>query len=81
MRRNMDTVRSLLLKIEALGVDEHFYTDDQEECCHLQIMKEGSLIEGWVADDGVDGLTAEITRMTWKGHDFLESIRNDCIKN
>lgn len=79
MKRNMNKVRELLIKIEETGVDDTYYTDDQEECYHLRIMKDGGLVEGWVADDGVDGMTAEITRMTWKGHEFLDAIRDDGV--
>ena len=79
MKRDMDMVRSLLLKIEAEESGETYYTDDQDECYHLQIMIDGGLINGWVRDDGVDGFSAEIDRMTWKGHEFLEAIRNEGV--
>ena len=42
-------------------------------------MKDGGLVDGWVEDDGVDGLTAEIKSMTWKGHDFLEAVRSEGV--
>lgn len=79
MKRDMGMVRSLLLKIESQSVDDIFRTENQDECYHLRIMREGGLVDGWVEDDGVDGLTAEITSITWKGHELLDAIRNEGI--
>jgi len=79
MKRDMDIVRNLLLKIEALDADDIYYTEDQDECYNLRIMKDSGLVDGWVEDDGVEGLTAEITSMTWKGHELLDAIRNEGV--
>ena len=79
MKRNMNKVRELLIKIEETGVDDTYYTDDQEECYHLRIMKDGGLVEGWVVDNGIDGYSSEISGLTWKGHEFLDAIRDDGV--
>ena len=79
MKRDMDIVRLLLLRIESLSLGDTYYTDNQEECYHLKIMLDGKLVDGWVESDGVDGFTADISGLTWKGHEFLDTVRNDSV--
>src|SRR5699024_9962415 len=49
----------------------------QEIDYHLRIMKEGELITGElpVGDDEI--ITHDGVRLHWKGHDFLETFKND----
>ena len=89
----MDYVRTLILRIEAAEGDQYFETtpDDMaamlghepsgvspEEAAkleyHLQLIEESGMAEftqtgeGWIAE-----------RLTWKGHDFADSVRDDEI--
>jgi DNA-binding transcriptional ArsR family regulator len=91
MKRNMDTIRTLLLRLEALpmspsdiviigGSDEELQIDGQEPDAvdyHLYLLRENGLIDS----PGSQPLNGRITfrRLTWAGHDFLDSVRDDEI--
>jgi Hypothetical protein (DUF2513) len=82
MKRNMDLVRDLLLKIEELDlgdgnwVDVGDMSDDGNELYqHLILMGDEGLIEGSDRQFvGKDGFLP--TSLTWAGHDFLDSVRD-----
>jgi Hypothetical protein (DUF2513) len=82
MKRNMDLVRDLLLKIEELDlgdgnwVDVSDMSDDGNELYqHLILMRDEGLIEGSDRQfAGKDGFLP--TSLTWAGHDFLDSVRD-----
>jgi len=87
MKRNMDLIRELLLKLEGMpiapGAVMHLrsYDDemkmsgyeDAEVEYHLNLIVEAGLIDtgGLRAMEGI-GFRA----LTWAGHDFVDSIRN-----
>jgi hypothetical protein len=90
MKRNMDTIRTLLLRLESLpmrspsaivlvgGHDPDFLKegeDPDEIDYHLALLQENKLIEC----PGRNGMDSRIRfqRLTWPGHDFLDSIRDD----
>lgn len=87
MKRDMDLVRELLLKVEeapADGLDEienlkidKFTT--QEIFYHIALLKEAGLVEAHInyANDGPN--SAWITRMTWNGHELLDAIRDETV--
>ena len=87
MKRDMDLVRKILLKIEAsdgenVEPDIPDYPRDQVYL-HVELMKEHGLVEALVIRDG-DGpqpkiLACTVERMTWEGHDFLDTAREDSI--
>lgn len=84
MKRDMDLVRELLLKIEVADRKpdwtELVDAQDPEAVSagteHLKLLKEAGLIAG-VSMQPLNG-PYQITRMelTWEGHDFLASIRD-----
>lgn len=87
MVRNWDTVRAILLKLEAaetahttLAFDRLEGIRPQEVGYHMMLLKEADLIEADIAKsktgDGAIG-TALARRLTWKGHEFLDTIRDD----
>lgn len=89
MKRDMDLVRLMLLRTEALGVDEEAGARYHAECekydpyvraHHIAIMKEAGLIIGEAVTD-VKGIPAKgfILRLTWQGHEFLDAARSDTI--
>jgi hypothetical protein len=88
MRRDMDLLRLLLLKLEALDEGAHSvmlyeyselsipeYTEDQV-AYHLMLALEAGLI-----DQGGSGVMHGFMfkRLTWEGHDFADSVRDDKI--
>lgn len=88
MRRDMDLLRSLLLKLETFSDDAHSiwnisydelpidgFTVDQV-AYHLGLAVEAGLI-----DQGGGGAMNSFMfrRLTWEGHDFVDAIRDDEI--
>lgn len=87
MTRDMDLIRELLLKLEGLserpgevfvlsGNDPEVavdgYSSDQITY-HLELLREAGLIES-PGSQPMLGVTFE--RLSWHGHDFLDSVRN-----
>ena len=85
MKRDMDLVRKVLFELEnhderdtwigdfaVEGVDEHTLS------IHLRLMKEAGLIE---AQDlsSMQGIRYKPKRLTWQGHEFLETIRSQKV--
>jgi DNA-binding PadR family transcriptional regulator len=85
MQRDMDLVRELLLRIEsspnARGEEITIPGRSAGEVgYHLKLLEEAGFIDGidveaW--DD--DGPSLILLRLTWAGHDFLDSVRDDKI--
>lgn len=87
MKRDMDLVRKILLKVEAsdggnVELDIPDYLRDQVYF-HVELMKEHGLVEALVIRSG-DGpqpkiLACTVERITWEGYDFLDAARKDSI--
>lgn len=82
MKRDMDLVRRILLTMEADapasgtdGIEIDGY-DDETVAYHVIIMGEAGLL---VVIDGstLAGVNAIPERLTWAGHEFIESVRDD----
>jgi hypothetical protein len=81
MKRDMELVRLLLLRTEGGEEIESLNKYDQAtRAYHAAIMKEAGLIDATILDD-VNGLPygAIILRLTWDGHEFLDSIRDNTL--
>lgn len=80
---DIDFVRSLLIKIQSRDLfEDNYYSTDSRECYHLKKMIEGGLVEGWALPDGFDeGWSAEISDITFKGHEFLQAISGSSVWN
>jgi hypothetical protein len=81
----MDFVRELLLKVEAdEELDGYTYksfdaTDfpgrkNEEIAYHIDQLIEAGLLKG--SEGTLDGVAAPISRLTWNGHEFLDSIKD-----
>jgi uncharacterized protein DUF2513 len=87
MTRDMDLIRTLLLWIEAqpqldgtrwlapdkpedVGVSDHSIEEVQY---HLNLLIEAGFVEGKSFDAAG---TVVFSRLTWKGHEFLENIKD-----
>lgn len=84
MKRDMDLVRELLLIIEKnddskeLSIPEDW--DRKVVAYHLKILDQAGFVENhtkWAGDKPM----WIIASLTWDGHEFLDSIRDDTIWN
>lgn len=88
MKRDMELIRKILFKIEQ-EVDNLAVYDLEIEgysmnqvAYHCSILSEGGYILDYDGEYGSDELNCfGISRLTWKGHDFLDNIRDDTIWN
>jgi hypothetical protein len=82
VKRNMDLVRLLLIRSEgdedAATACETFTVE--ERAYHVQLLIDAGLVEGVVRRGAQGAFTgAVVSRLTWAGHDFLESVRDDAV--
>lgn len=86
MKRDMDLVREILLKIE----EEHVYTaiynlkidgyDMETVAYHCKIMYEAGLISDYGSQPGSNGIYSfGVGSLTWEGNDYLDKIRDNSI--
>jgi hypothetical protein len=90
MKRDMDLIRELLLRLEAhpvrLGGILHITPDDEilrfvgyderQIDYHLSLIREA----GFIDEGGVKPMVGTgFRRLTWSGHDFLDSVRDPAI--
>jgi hypothetical protein len=82
MKRDMDILRDLLLKIEEApgkvswkaivdGTDE----EQKNKLQHLKLAAEAGLINGVILNTMQHWIIENI-ELTWEGHDFIDSIRD-----
>lgn len=80
MKLDMDIVRELLLIIEGLKPYEEILPFDKNnliEAEHLELLIESGFCKGNV-NHFVNGIPfGHINRLTWEGHQFLETIRDE----
>lgn len=89
MKRDMDLVRQLLLRVEEseygiLG-SEDFMAEGWEPrtvATHMQLLQEAGFLEAnLLTHEGQGALRGKVERLTWAGHDYLDAVRNDTIWN
>jgi hypothetical protein len=84
MKRDWDAIRDILLAVEARETDndplifETSYTD-QKIVYHLELLIEANLINGERVTLGLGPESFHIKRLSWDGHQFLDSIRDNGI--
>lgn len=87
MERDLDLVRTLLLRVEAgppFDFDVEARSED-EVLYHLALLVDADYLDGVVSrhishDDEVTNISDVIVRgLTWRGHDLLDAIRNDSV--
>lgn len=85
MKRDMDYIRELLLKIEE---SEDFLTKDNCMICnkkmpeveyHLSLLKDAGYIDGIFVDADNHLHEAVIKGLTWDGQDYLDTMRDDQV--
>ena len=84
MKRNMDLVRSILLAIEenpTPSVEGYLAIPEVEPgpvTYHLHLLKEAGYIDAYAALDANTeyGFLMQDASLTWRGHEFLDDIRD-----
>ncbi len=85
MKRDMDLVRDILLKVE--GADDQLYLASFSEECerwsrpmvayHVELLCSQGLIDGSVQRSGSGKpLEPTVSGLTWSGQDFLDAVRD-----
>ncbi|WP_131782560.1 DUF2513 domain-containing protein [Legionella gresilensis] len=84
MKRNWDMIRSILLKVEELEPNALLNLDvfpveiHNEISYHLEILEEAGVLIGKIhKTPGGSPHGFHLIRLTWLGHDLLESIRSE----
>lgn len=81
MKRNMDLVRSILLKVEESGnpklrsVPAVDGSTQLEVVYHVDLLTQAGLVEATDASSNAGRAFIEIG-LTWQGHEFLENVRD-----
>lgn len=89
MERNFDTIRELLTRVETCTLPAEMVrlSDFPEErraevSYHMALLIEAGLVKGQMSQTigpGVKDFIAQ--RLTWPGHEFLDTIRSDNVWN
>ncbi|MBU6391902.1 MAG: DUF2513 domain-containing protein [Planctomycetota bacterium] len=85
MKRNFDLIRRILLDIEKVPAGEPFgkisYPEYDQPTIyeHLNLLSDGGLIKAKIIKAGTDIIDVHISGLTWGGHDFLDSAKDDSI--
>ena len=92
MKRDLDLLREMMLKIESLNGSEHqICIEDFFDICddartislHMELLLDEKFIEilkgseYW--DDYYQALNFSITRLTMAGYDYLDAVRNPSV--
>jgi hypothetical protein len=85
MKRDFDLIRMILKETEGMDPDEQIsgFTyegiDDRITQAHVVLLLEAGLLDGTLVDYVSESKGAIITGLTWAGHDFLDSIKDDSL--
>ena len=80
MRRDMDLIRKLLLHVEGAEPPDVREYRQEQQTYHYALIVEAGLAHGTVFE-GEEGepINVAITRLTWKGHEFLDDARSNTV--
>lgn len=86
MERNWDTIREIMLAVEALSPDQTLKLSDfgdaraHEISHHVRLLDEAGLVRCSISDRlGSGPRSFTLRSLTWHGHELLDAIRNDTI--
>jgi hypothetical protein len=83
MKRDFDLVRMILQEVEGMppGKQMKDFTypevEDSVAEAHVVLLIEAGLLDGTVVSLVSAGKRAIVTGLTWAGHDFLDSIKDE----
>ena len=80
MKRDMDLLREILLQVETREPKQPLEVkiegrDRQEIVGHVRLLEEARFVEA----SFTGGPTALVHRLTWDGHEFLDSVRDSKV--
>jgi hypothetical protein len=84
MKRDMDLVREILLKVEEVPFDGRFHDiavegrSMDEITYHVMLLQEAGFIEAMDLSS-LSGICWKPTRLTYSGHEFLDAARSDTV--
>lgn len=88
MVRNWEIIREILLKLEKMLPDQTLRLGDFPEekaydySYHMELLFEAGLIYGKMLEEcGTQASDFLALRLTWAGHEFLDSVRSDTVWN
>lgn len=87
MTRDWDIIREILTKLEENSSPSNIlqlsdFSSEQRESIsyHSELLIEAGLVDGkMIKSMGRDILEFFITRLTWNGHEFLDTIKNETV--
>jgi hypothetical protein len=85
MKRDFDLVRMILRDVESMppGTRAQSFTYDSVESdvvvTHIVLLVEAGLLDGTIHAPLSGNKRANVTGLTWAGHDFLDSIKDDSL--
>lgn len=88
MKRDMNLIRRLLLTIESKNQVIEKIIEDSDDIdgvkgavllFHIRLLIDAGFINGRILDTLCGGSVVTISRLTYQGCDFLDSIRDDTI--
>jgi hypothetical protein len=84
MKRDMESIRQILQSVEALEWEdgepyERYQAKTPDEAYQIALMKDAGLVDADI--DTTNGIPsgAAVVRLTWAGHEFLDSSRDSKI--
>ncbi|MEO6527773.1 MAG: DUF2513 domain-containing protein [Gemmatimonadaceae bacterium] len=87
MKRDIDLVRQIMMNIEDLpsGPSMQFRmgeVDDPVVRAHLEMMISAGLVNGKITEPyGARGAVIIISGLSWEGHEWIETVRDDGLWN
>jgi hypothetical protein len=88
MKRDLDLCRDLMMAFEAVPAGQHACSislsdkvDAVTAVMHIKLLRDAGLLEGmcYPDPDSPQGGIFAITDITWTGHDFIDSARNEGV--
>jgi hypothetical protein len=87
MKRNWDTIREILIKLEeldpqAVAMRLSDFPDDKayEYSYHVELLLEAGLLHGQMSKTfGGHAQQFQVQRLTWQGHELWDAIRSDTV--
>lgn len=89
MIRNWETIRTILLRLEKAETANSFLNSkqfddlpEQEVAYNMRLLVEGGFIEAQIIESSSGDCKISLAlakRLTWKGHELLDSIRSETV--